>query len=425
MASPITHPSSSKEDEESEDPFAQAETQIHEALDGPIELLSGRKDKLLADINALRKDYNAKKLTCSESLQELKSSREELLNITSLMRENQAQGEMMKAIKNLEARISALEEAAPPFPEINFTCDTGELTDLIPTLGEIRLASDPEPTSHAPDQSESNIPIDKKPPKSFGVIGRKPGEIDNPNCICVDNDNDKIYITDMGKSLIHVFSIQGEYLREFAKGKMSAPHGIVSHNGFVYVTDFEVNTIFKFKHEEYEFVKKTNSRTPDERLNRPHGIAADRSELYIAEPFKHRVSVYGTDLTYKGTLLSGAIKKSFSIRVMNRHLFVLQVRTNTIKVLDLQSGDVKKSLVIDEDGIPLFNAHSFVFDSNENVYISNHGCNYLKKIPKHGGFVQMLQLGKWGVSDIRGVAVDKEDRLFVLFGKGPFSVAVL
>ena len=422
MASPITR---IREDEEIEDPFSQAESQIHEALDEPIKLLTERKQKLLSDIDTLRKDYDDKKKSSVDGLQELKSSRDEMTNITSMMRENQAQGEMMKAIKNLETRIAEQEKNLPPLPEIYFTCDTSELTDLIPTLGEIRLTSDPETANHASEQPDPNNPIEKKPVKSFGTFGRKPGEIDNPNSICVDNENDKIYITDMGKSLIHVFSIQGEYLREFGKGKMSAPYGIVSHSGYIYVTDFEVNTIFKFKQEEFEVVKKTNSRTPDDRLNHPYGIAADRSELYVVEPFRHRVSVFGTDLTYKGTLLSGAIKKSFALRVLNRKLFVLQNRTNSIKVLDLESGDVKKSIVIDEDGIPMFKALSFVFDSNENIFVSNTGCNFLKKVPKEGGFVQLLQLGKWGVSDFRGVAVDKEDRLFVLFGKGPFSVAIL
>ena len=421
MASPITR----REDEETEDPFSQAESQIHEALDEPIKLLTERKQKLISDIETLRMGYNDKKKSCLDSLEELKSSRDEMLNITSMMKENQAQGEMMKAIKNLETRITEQEEILPPLPEIYFTCDTSELTDLIPTIGEIRLASDPETTSHASEQPDPNNPIEKKPIKSFGIFGRKPGEIDNPNSICVDNENDKIYITDMGKSLVHVFSTQGEYLREFGKGKMSAPYGIVSHSGHIYVTDFEVNTIFKFKQEEFEIVKKTNSRTSDDRLNRPHGIAADKSELYVVEPYRHRVSVFGTDLTYKGTLLSGALKKSFAVRVLNRKLFVLQNRTNSIKVLDLQSGDVKKSIVIDEDGIPMFKALSFVFDSNEDLFVSNMGSNFLKKVPKQGGFVQLLQLGKWGVSDIRGVAVDKEDRVFVLFGRGPFSVAIL
>lgn len=422
MATPITR---NREDEEVEDTFSQAESQIHEALDEPIKLLSERRKKLLSDIDALREGYNDKKKSCLDGIEELKSSRDEMLNITSMMKENQAQGEMMKAIKNLETRITEQEETSPPLPEIYFTCDTSELTDLIPTLGEIRLASDPETASHASEQLDPNNPIEKKPVKSFGTFGRKTGEIDNPNSIYVDNENDKIYITDMGKSLIHVFSTQGEYLREFGKGKMSAPYGIVSHSGYIYVTDFEVNSIFKFKQEEFEAVKKTNSRTADDRLNHPYGIAADKSELYVVEPFRHRVSVFGTDLTYKGTLLSGNIKKSFAIRVLNRKLFVLQNRANCIKVLDLQTGEVKKSIAIDEDGIPMFKALSFVFDSNEDIFVSNMGGNFLKKVPKQGGFVQLLQLGKWGVSDIRGVAVDKEDRIFVLFGRGPFSVAIL
>ena len=423
MASPITRNREGEEIEE--DPFSQAESQIHEALDDPIKFLTERKQKLLSDIDTLRKGYNDEKRSCLDGLEELKSSRDEMLNITSLMRENQAQGEMMKAIKNLELRIVEQEKTSPPLPEIYFTCDTSELTDLIPTLGEIRLANDPETASHGSEQADPNTLIEKKPAKSFGTFGRKPEEIDNPNSICVDNENDKIYITDMGKSLIHVFSTQGEYLRKFGKGKMSAPYGIVSHSGHIYVTDFEVNTIFKFKQEEFDFVKKTNSRTSDDRLHHPYGIAADKSELYVVEPYRHRISVFGTDLTYKGTLLSGVMKKSFAIRVLNRKLFVLQNRTNSIKVLDLQSGEVKKSIVIDEDGIPMFKALSFVFDSNEDIFVSNMGGNFLKKIPKQGGFVQLLQLGKWGVSDIRSVAVDKEDRVFVLFGRGPFSVAIL
>ena len=426
MASPLTNKPSSREDEEGEDPFSQAETLIHEALDDPIKLLSGRKDHLLSEIRSLRRDYDEKKKASSEGLDELRSSREEMLSITSLMKENQAQGEMLKAVKNLEVRIAEQEALSPPLPEINFTCDTRELTDLIPTLGDIRLGGEPEAAAApAADSTEGSTPVDKKPSKSFGTLGRKVGEVNNPNAICVDDENDRIYVTDMGKSLVHVFTLQGEYLREFGRGKMSGPHGVVSHAGHVYVTDFEVNTVFKFRHEGYELVKKTNSRTPDEHLNKPHGIDADRSELYVVEPYKHRVSVFGTDLAYKGTLLSGIVKKAFSIRVLNRRLYVLEGRTNLIRVLDLQTGEVKKSIVIDDDGIPLFKANSFVFDSSENLFVSDLGGNYVKKIPKQGGFIQLVQVARWGVSDIRGVAIDKEDRVFVLFGRGPFCLVMI
>ena len=425
MASPLTKPSS-REDEEGEDPFSQAETLVHEALDGPIKLLSERKERLLSEIRASRKEYNSKKKTSRDALDELRSSRDEMLSITSLMKENQAQGEMFKAIKNLEARITEQEELSPQLPEINFTCDTRELTDLIPTLGDIRLGGVAETgAAPPPEPTEGSSSGDKKPSRQFGMLGRKAGEVNNPNDICVDNENDRIYVTDMGKSLVHVFSLQGEYLREFGRGKMSGPHGVVSHAGHVYVTDFEVNTLFKFKHEEYELVKKTNSRTPDEQLNRPHGIEADRSELYVVEPYKHRISVFSTDLAYKGTLLGGVIKKAFSVRVLNRKLYVLEGRTNLIQVLDLQSGQVRKSVVIDEDGIPLFKANSFVFDSSENLFVTTLGGNFVKKIPKQGGFIQLVQVARWGVNDVRGVAIDKEDRVFVLFGRGPFCVAML
>ena len=426
MASPLTNKLSSGEDEEGEDPFSQAETLIHEALDGPIKLLSDRKAQLITEIRTLREDYDKKKKASLGGLDELRASREEMLSITSLMKENQAQGEMMKAIKNLEGRIAEQEALSPPAPEVNFTCDTRELTDLIPTLGDIRLGGETEGGATAPSEPiEGSTSADRKPSKSFGMLGRKAGEVNNPNSICVDNENDRLYVTDMGKSLVHVFSLQGDYLREFGRGKMSGPYGVVSHAGHVYVTDFEVNTVFKFRHEEYELVKKTNSRTPDEHLNKPHGIAADRSELYVVEPYKHRISVFSTDLAYKGTLLSGAIKKSFSVGVFNRRLYVLEGRTNLIKVLDLGSGQVQKSVGIDEDGIPLFKANSFAFDSSCTLFLSNLGGNYVKKIPKQGGLIQLVQVARWGVGDVRGVAIDREDRVFVLLGRGAFCVAML
>ena len=421
MATPI------KDELDSEDPFSQMESLISEKLDDPIRLLKERKESLLSEVTRLRTEYSQKKQTQDQELDELRASKEEMLSIASLMKENQAQGEIMKAVKNLEVRISASAQDAVPFPEINFICDTSELSDLIPTLGEIRLRGDPEPPTPSSDPSDptSSASTDKKPSFSFGSLGRKSGEVDNPNAICIDDANERVYVTDMGKSLIHIFSLKGEYLDVFGKGKMSAPYGIVAHEGYVYVTDFEVGNLLKFSCGEYDLVKKTNSRTPDEHLKRPYGLDACKSEIFVVESFKHRISVYSTDLSYKGTLPSGVIKKAFAISAKNKSVYVLETRTNLIKELDKQTGDVKRSIAIDKDGIHFFNANSFCFDASNTLYISNKDASFIKKIPSEAGYIQLLQTSKWGVGDVRGLAVDKENRVFVLFGKGNFCIAII
>lgn len=86
-----------------------------------------------------------------------------------------------------------------------------------------------------------------------------------------------------GDSPIHVFTVDGKFLRSFAGRKSASTRGICVAGGYVYITDYATNDVLVYTTEGRYVASFKQHGSCD--FNRPWGICADKdSFIYICTP---------------------------------------------------------------------------------------------------------------------------------------------
>ena len=437
--------------------FSQVEQSLASVIDSPIGLFTDRKKQLSAEISRARADYEEKQTEGRRGIEELIASRDELECIASLMKENRAQGELKKSIANLELRIAALEQELPALPKIEFKFDANQLKqiqDLILSFGRIEMAgtagnsavqevkSEPTPAdtlvSETPDKpARDPIQLTKcriaAKPRDYTLIkshqtkiakfGKEPNELLDPGYIYIDELRERVFICDGGNGRVQVWTTEGEYLSEFGKGQLVSPVGIVFCQGSVFITDFYKKCVFKFD-SDFKYVKKFR-RKQEYELNYTHGIDTDGQELFVAEPFKHKISVFSPNLDFQRTLGVKIIKKCYSIRVREEVLTALEYNTNTIKQLETKSGALIRTIALNKDSIALFNCTFLSVDLYGNFLVTDMVADLLKIVNQEGDLISVVNFTHWKCHEPRAVALTSDGRMFIGFSEGENSILLV
>ena len=431
--------------------FSQVEESLASVIDTPICLFTERKEQLVAEISRAREEYEFKQTEGKKSIEELRASRDELECIASLMKENRAQGELKKSITNLEHKIAALEQELPTPPQLEFKYDANQLKQIeaiILSFGQIEIAGNsdspkvnsevttivtkaPEiPVADPIQPKKIRIPtkprdysLIKSHQAKFAKFGKEPNEILDPGYIYIDETSDRVFICDGGNGRIQVWTIEGEYLSEFGKGLLVSPVGIVFCKGAIFITDFYQKSLSKFS-SEYKYVKKFK-RKQEYEFNYPHGIASDGQELFVAEPFKHKISVFSPDLEYQRTLGVRIIKKCYSIRVRDEVLSALEYNTNTIKQLETKNGSLIRSITFNKDPISLFNCTFLSVDLYGNFLVTDMVADLLKIVNPDGDLISVVNFKQWKSHEPKAVALTSDDRILIGFSEGENSILIL
>ncbi|KAI6653577.1 E3 ubiquitin-protein ligase TRIM71 [Oopsacas minuta] len=438
---------------ESVDPkgnFAEVEESISSVLDKPIRLLTERKKYLLGELNHSREEYIGERAEHFSIIEELIASRDELKCISSLMKENQAQGELTKSIINLEEKISALEQELPPSPNIqfkyefaqlqrieNFILNFGELdfgktiTETIDNDKKLDIPAGPvekpianiQPKKAGPPQKPRDYSLIKTHQTKLAKFGKEESDVTDPGCIYIDEANDHVYICDGGNGRIQIWTTEGEYLREFGKDQLVSPVGIILYNEAIYITDFFKKSLFKYN-SDFTYVKKFG-RKPTYKFNYPHSIDAEDDELFIAEPFKHKISVFSPDLEYKRTLGVGIIKKCYGIKVRDGVINALEYNANTIKQLQANTGDLIRSIPINNDGISNFNYTFLATDPYGNFIVTDMVADMLKILNPDGEVISSIYFERWKSHEPKAIAFTSDNKIFIGFSEGESSILII
>ena len=127
--------------------------------------------------------------------------------------------------------------------------------------------------------------------------GDGPGKLKKPMDIDFDNQGN-IYVVDLSKHQVLVFSEDGQYLRHFGKSgrgksELSGPKGIFVSGDYVYVTEYLNHCISVFRTSGefvHSFGKKGSGRGE---LNNPYGIAIDQDGfVFVCDTGNNRVQVF-------------------------------------------------------------------------------------------------------------------------------------
>jgi DNA-binding beta-propeller fold protein YncE len=190
-------------------------------------------------------------------------------------------------------------------------------------------------------------------------------------------DAARIYVTDPGTRLLHVFDMKArKYLKikQADKKELLSPIGVaVDINGDIYLSDSVLKRIFLFNREG-KYLKDIGS---DEVFIRPAGIALDGERLYVVDTHGHRIGVFSkTD---------GSFLFSFGKDGSRKGDF--HYPTN---------------IFIGKDGL-LYIADSMNF----RVQIFDRDGHFISTFGKHGD-------GSGDFSKPRGIAVDSDGHVYVV-----------
>jgi DNA-binding beta-propeller fold protein YncE len=233
----------------------------------------------------------------------------------------------------------------------------------------------------------------------------------------------KIYVTDPGLSLIHIFDLEKRKYRtiDSAGGKeLVSPLGIsVDVNGEVFVTDSILKRVFIFD-TSGAFLGEIGS---DEIFSRPTGIAVDENRVYVVDTLRHQVLVFSKK---DGTLLLRIGQNGTKNGDFNYPTHIFLSRDKQIYVTDSLNFRIQ---IFDVNGKFLFSfgrlgdalgdfskPKGIAVDSENHIYVVDSQFDNMQIFDKAGKL--LLVVGSTGrgpgkMSIPSGIFIDNQDRIYV------------
>jgi len=236
-------------------------------------------------------------------------------------------------------------------------------------------------------------------------------------------DADRIYVTDPGISLLHVFDMNEKryfQIRNAKEEEIVSPIGVaVDKNGEIYLSDSMLKKVFVFD-KEGKYLREIGS--PD-LFMRPTGIAIDEDRIYIVDTLGHQVLVFakrdgkllfrfgkngaGTgDFNYPTNIFIGKDKLLYVTDSLNFRVQIFDEDGkffSTFGKLGDGSGDFSKpkGIAVDSDG------HIYIADAHfDNVQIFDRDGKLLLGFGNTGQREGEMVLPA-------GIFIDERDRIYV------------
>ncbi len=222
---------------------------------------------------------------------------------------------------------------------------------------------------------------DGKMVDAFGKKGNKAGEFNEPSGVAVDNQNN-VYVADAWNGRIQKFSSDGKYIMEIGgpKAGFYSPRNVaVGKYGILFVADTGTSRVHRFDLE-------------GNRVGKPVGGAGKALDKFLevfSIAFDSKNNVYVSD-------------------VGNRRVVVLTSDLNPIQSIKIN---------VWNEAPPLW--PMIAIDSNDILYATSSGSkevvvyNLKSKKPKYLGSIRIDVRDKPVFSDPLGIAIDKEDNIYI------------
>ena len=243
-------------------------------------------------------------------------------------------------------------------------------------------------------------------------------QFNQPRGMCIDNSSDRVYIIDKLTNKIIICSIKGDYIDQYGNEELTNPESITLCDSFVFITNSDPTRICKYDISNFSLVSLF------ENLSHTFGIASENSEIYVSQIILGIIAVFNVNFDKIRELGNNLLTWCWSIQVSRRILFALEVYKNKIIKLDSQSGELLGIISINQDGINLYQAFYFTLDNNFNIFISDN-CNIVKILDPIGNLLKAIDTNTFHCSLPRGLAVNKEEYIFISFRSGSYSLIIL
>ena len=250
-----------------------------------------------------------------------------------------------------------------------------------------------------------------------GHFGPTCKEFSRPRGICIDPSSELLYIVDNLSGNVHICSLNGDYVQQFGEDSLHNADSITIMGKFAYITNYNPSQIFKFCLMDYSFISQT------EDVVHPFGISSGDGELFVSETDSNRISVFDTMLSKKRQLDKVRLSWCWSIQVLGNIVYALEVFQNRIVRINKDSGVLLDHIIINKDGLSFSHAYYFCMDHNSNFFITDYS-NKIKILNSSGEVLNIVRTGNFDSFLPRGIAVDKNNLIVVVFRSGAYSLLI-
>ena len=371
--------------------FVEVEQLIRSTFDRIIGAATERRDQLLVQLNDMKLDYlnkeetRKKKLELEKMIKQLREMNIEQNPILKLQEEQ---------IKNLQKELKEYENSTPvPFPGYN----TEGLESLLEQLRGYGTVEEVGRT-----HKERINPV-----KKFGTRGMEKGEFDCPRGLTLYR-NKSIYIADTINGRIQIFSTAGKFVAEFGKGQLNSPHSIALNDKWVFVSDWNLDAVFKFQITNNKYV----SQSAKGELSYPNGITvATNGEVLVADRHNNRIAILNLELKLVREIGKDKLKKPHDVKINKNNIFVADNNEiNNIHIFT-ESGDIIRSFIkLDNGASPI----SFCFDLYNNIIVSDHSSKSIQIYTINGELIHKIVCKNYP----NGIAVDNNNNIICVCNDG-------
>ena len=400
--------------------FSNLEIKIENCFEGLIIKLLRRKDELLEELKILRGEFIESHSESCASLLKMRESRNEMILILEKVESETAKESFEKTLQDLETNIQTEERKLHlKQEEVRYLWDSEEFDNCLPNLGKFHKKH----KLKFPSQSSIEYRDLTNPLMRFGRHGKKKGEFSFPRCFSVEEDKEKIIVADGRNSRIQVWDLTGTYLFEFGRKHLKQPYGIGISLFFVFVSDFELNAIFKFDLNGFTLLQRTQTKkgiNPGQ-FSCPAGMAIRGEHLFIAENGNNRVSVLSMNLDFKALIGKGLLHQPICVKTAVEQLFVSEM-DGTIKQF---SEEWKLIKVLKRDHIFSNNVGCFCIDKDLNFLVCDKKRNTILVMSPEGKLILSINTAIWGCESPVDIEITRDEKVICSLQEGDYSIVIV
>jgi DNA-binding beta-propeller fold protein YncE len=239
----------------------------------------------------------------------------------------------------------------------------------------------------------------------------------------VYSDGDRLYVTDPGLSLVHVFDFNTKRYIQINKAKDRALEFpvcvVVNGDGQVFVTDSVLRKVFIFNRDGKYFGEIGSADI----FERPTGIALHDDRIYVVDTQGHRIMVFSHDggrflfqFGKNGTKNGEFHFPTHIFASSDGHLYITDSLNFRVQFFD-RDGNFLSAFGSLGDAMGDFSKpKGIAVDSDGNIYVADSQFDNVQIFDQSGRL--LLSLGGSGSQNGRmslpaGIFIDKNDRLYV------------
>ena len=198
---------------------------------------------------------------------------------------------------------------------------------------------------------------------------------------------------------------------------------------YLYVTDVELHSIFRFKMEpQFSLVTKQGNRGSQiGEFNYPYNLTVSTNgDVYVADCDNNRVQILNSSLQHLRTLTEQLIVSPRDIKLTADEVYVL-CEDNPCVLVFSHAGERLRSLVSRGNQMQMINPFFFCLDAAENIIISDSLAHRIKIFSEEGNLIKTI--GEEGQHPgmfyfPTGLALTKELSLVVVSNNKNFTLRI-